>query len=113
MQPRKPQLATLPDVQEEIDTMEATKVVRKFKVVLFNDEEHSYDYVVEILTKICKLTREQAFRCAVEVDLTGRTIVFYGEREKCVELSHQINDYGPDYRMPRSLNSMESAVEGF
>jgi hypothetical protein len=67
----------------------------------------------EILTKICDLTREQSFWCAVEVDLTRRTIVFYGKPKKCVEVSHQINDYGPDYRMPRSGESMEMAVEGF
>ena len=102
-----------PSVIEEIESMTSTKVEKQFKVILFNDEDHSYDYVVEILTKICKLTREQSFRCAVEVDLTGRTIVFYGDRDKCVEVSHQINDYGPDYRMPRSINSMESAVEAF
>lgn len=108
-----PNPETMPDIQEEIETLTAVKVQKQFKVVLFNDEEHSYDYVVEILTKICKLTREQAFRCAVEVDLTGRTIVFYGEREKCVEVSHKINNYGPDFRMPKSIGSMESAVEEF
>lgn len=107
------EVETLTDVQAEIENLTSVKTQKQFKVVLFNDEDHSYDYVVELLTKVCKLTREQAFRCAVEVDMTGRTIVFYGDKDKCTEVSHQINDYGPDYRMPRSLGSMESAVEGF
>ena len=100
---------TKEQLQEEIGV--ATKARPSFKVVLFNDEDHTYDYVVDLLTTCCKLKRGQAFRCAVEVDLTGRTIVFYGTEEECTKVSEKINSFGPDFRMPRSMGSMESAVE--
>src|SRR5690606_28586750 len=60
----------------DTETMPQARTMRDCKVVLFNDEEHTYDYVVEMLTHTCRLARTEAFRCAVEVDLTGRTIVF-------------------------------------
>lgn len=89
-----------------------TKVSMPFKVVLFNDEEHTYDYVVEMITHVCKLSRDNAFRCAVEVDLTGRTIVFYGNRSDCNHTCAQIGSYGPDHRLPHSMGSMKAEVQG-
>ncbi|HSQ41381.1 MAG TPA: ATP-dependent Clp protease adaptor ClpS [Fibrobacteraceae bacterium] len=88
-----------------------TKVLRSCKVVLFNDEDHTYDYVVEMLVAVCSMAREQAFRCAVEVDLAGRSIVFFGSREACARISGKINTWGADHRLIRSRGSMNSAVE--
>ncbi len=82
------------------------------KVILFNDEDHTYDYVVEMLSQTCRLTRENAFRCAVEVDLTGRTTVYYGPRASCDSVCAKIRAYGPDHRLPQSMTSMRSEVQG-
>lgn len=82
------------------------------KVVLFNDEEHTYDYVVEMLVHTCRLSRENAFRCAVEVDLTGRTVVHYGSRPACDAMCARIRAYGPDHRLPQSMASMRAEVQG-
>src|SRR5580693_1136760 len=46
-----------------------------YHVVLLDDDEHTYDYVVEMLTQIFCLPAEMAFRHAVEVDTAGRTVV--------------------------------------
>lgn len=81
-------------------------------VVLLNDEEHTYQYVVEVLTKVCELNKDQAFRCAVEVDLSGRTIVYRGSREKCEAVCQKIKTYGPDHRLLHSMGSMNAEVEG-
>ena len=81
-------------------------------MILYNDEEHTYDYVVEMLSQACGLTREKAFRCAVEVDLTGRTIVFYGSRAACTGVVSKVRAYGPDHRLPQSMSSMNAEVQG-
>jgi len=81
------------------------------KVVLFDDDEHTYDYVVELLVDCCSLSRESAFRCAVEVDLSGRTTVFYGTREECRRRCDRILAYGADPRLPRSRGSMKAEVQ--
>jgi len=96
------------EVQEEVKT----KTLRHWKVVLYNDEDHTYDYVVSVLVAVCGMAKEQAFRCAVEVDLCGRTTVFYGSHEDCKNVAAKINSWGPDHRLLRSRGSMNSAVEG-
>lgn len=94
-------------------TATETRTQKAFKVVLFNDEDHTYDYVVEMLTHVCRMAKEQAFRCAVEVDMEGRTIVHYGSHEECARISAQITSYGPDHRLMRSRSGMNSEVQGF
>ncbi len=101
-----------PESSEETGTDTLTKTAAPFKVVLFNDEEHTYDYVVEMLTQVCKLSKQNAFRCAVEVDLTGRTIVHYGSRKECDSTCGRIVAYGPDHRLPQSMGSMNAEVQG-
>jgi ATP-dependent Clp protease adaptor protein ClpS len=97
------------DVQTEEQT--ETALAPLFKVVLFDDDEHTYDYVVEMLVECCSLSRQSAFRCAVEVDLSGRTTVFYGTRDECQRRSDRIHAFGADPRLPRSRGSMKSEVQ--
>lgn len=107
----EPEIAP-PDTEEEFETAPQAQTQHPCKVVLYNDEEHTYDYVVEMLTHASRLSRENAFRCAVEVDLTGRTIVHYGTREACAGVVARIAAYGPDHRLPQSMTSMNAEVQG-
>lgn len=102
---------TNPESEGETGTETMAKPALNWKVVLFNDEEHTYDYVVEMLTSACKLSRENAFRCAVEVDMTGKTIVFYGTRSDCESVCSKILAYGPDHRLPQSMASMNAETQ--
>jgi ATP-dependent Clp protease adaptor protein ClpS len=88
-----------------------TQTQHSCKVVLFNDETHTYDYVVEMLTHACKLSRDAAFRCAVEVDITGRTIVYFGTHDECLLVQNKIVTYGPDHRLTHSFCSMNAEVQ--
>lgn len=110
---RRPRSGENPEAETEgeASTETLTQSLLNYKVVLFNDEEHTYDYVVEMLTQVCRLSRENAFRCAVEVDMTGRTIVHYGERSECDRLCSKIRSYGPDHRLPQSMGSMQAEVQ--
>jgi ATP-dependent Clp protease adaptor protein ClpS len=100
-----------PEQEAESATDTLAQTAAPFKVVLYNDEEHTYDYVVEMLTHVCRLSRDNAFRCAVEVDLTGRTVVYYGSRSECQSMCSQILAYGPDHRLPHSMASMNAEVQ--
>jgi ATP-dependent Clp protease adaptor protein ClpS len=106
----EPQEAPEAGVETESET--DPRAERACKVLLYNDEEHTYDYVVEMLSHACGLTREKAFRCAVEVDLTGRTIVYFGTRPACKAVAEKIRAYGPDHRLPQSMSSMKCEVQG-
>jgi ATP-dependent Clp protease adaptor protein ClpS len=102
---------TGPRPGESIESGTLTDVQLTSKVVLFDDEDHTYDYVVEMLTHGCAMSRDAAFYCALEVDMTGRTIVFYGDVDACKTVCRKILTYGPDHRMPRSMGSMNAEVQ--
>ena len=82
-----------------------------FHVVLLDDDEHTYDYVIEMLVKIFCHSKEAAFRHAMEVDASGRTIVLTCEREQAEFGRDQIHAYGADPRMPVSKGSMSAIIE--
>ena len=100
-----------PTVTPEIETAERDQLTPLFNVVLLDDDDHTYDYVVEMLCKIFLLQSEVAFRHAVEVDTVGRTVVMTCEREQAEFGRDQIQAYGADPRMPRSKGSMSAIVE--
>jgi len=82
-----------------------------YHVVLLDDDEHTYEYVVEMLVKIFCLSPETAYHHAVEVDATGRTIVITCELPQAEFGRDQIQSYGADPRMAVSKGSMSAVVE--
>src|ERR1700722_12243644 len=82
-----------------------------YNVVLLDDAEHTYDYVVEMLQKLFTLSSEDAWNRAVEVDTTGRTIVMTCDLAAAEFGRDQIHAYGADWRMPNSKGSMSATVE--
>ena len=82
-----------------------------WNVVLLNDDDHTYDYVIEMLMRLFLKTADEAYRHAVEVDTQGRTIVMTCEREAAEFARDQIHGFGADWRLPRSKGSMTAVVE--
>lgn len=100
---------TLPE--RGTSTRQDEGLVPMYHVVLLDDDEHTYEYVVEMLTNIFCLSTEAAFRNAVEVDTTGRTVVITCERAQAEFGRDQIHAYGADPRMAISKGSMSAIVE--
>ena len=82
-----------------------------YNVVLLDDDEHTYEYVIEMLQKLFAFSEGDAFQHAVEVDSTGRTVVMTCELEQAEFGRDQIHAYGADPRMPQSKGSMSAIVE--
>ena len=82
-----------------------------YNVVLLDDDEHTYDYVIEMLTKLFAMSAQQAFEHACEVDAAGRTVVITCELPEAEFGRDQIHAYGADWRMPKSKGSMSAVVE--
>jgi ATP-dependent Clp protease adaptor protein ClpS len=82
-----------------------------YHVVLLDDDEHTYEYVVEMLQKLFALAQSDAFNHAVEVDSTGRTVVITCELPQAEFGRDQIHGFGADWRMPQSKGSMSAIVE--
>lgn len=82
-----------------------------YHVVLLDDDEHTYDYVIEMLQRLFLLSANEAFERALEVDTTGRAIVITCELPQAEFARDQIHSYGPDPRMPKCCGSMRAVVE--
>ena len=82
-----------------------------FNVVLLNDDDHSYEYVIEMLMGLFVKSKSQAFRHAREVDATGRTIVLTCGKDEAIYGKDQIQGYGADPLIPASKGSMSAVVE--
>jgi ATP-dependent Clp protease adaptor protein ClpS len=82
-----------------------------YHVVLLDDNDHTYDYVIEMLQKLFIFSLDEAFRHAQEVDTCGRTILITCELAQAEFARDQIHAYGPDPRLDRSKGSMSAVVE--
>ena len=87
------------------------ELVPLYHVVLLDDNDHTYDYVIEMLQKLFIFTLDQAFRHAQEVDTCGRTILITCELPQAEFARDQIHAYGADPRLSRSKGSMSAVVE--
>jgi ATP-dependent Clp protease adaptor protein ClpS len=99
------------EVTPVTETREEERLAPLFNVVLLDDDQHTYDYVVEMLQKLFLMSQADAFAHAVEVDTTGRTVVITCEREQAEFARDQIQAYGPDPRLPKSMGSMRAILE--
>ena len=95
----------------QVEAGTVTSLLPRWHVVLLNDEDHTYEYVVELLTRLFAKTEQQAFAHACEVDATGRAIVDTTSRERGELKVQQIHAYGADPRLARSRGPMAAELE--
>jgi len=88
-----------------------TVTIPRYHVILLNDDDHTYDYVIEMLTKLFGHSRERAFLMACEVDGAGRVIVDTTTKDRAELKRDQIHAYGADRRIPHCKGSMSATVE--
>jgi ATP-dependent Clp protease adaptor protein ClpS len=82
-----------------------------YNVVLLDDDDHSYAYVIEMLGKLFGYDTTKAYQMAKEVDTKKRVIVLTTHKEKAELKRDQITAYGADVRMERSQGSMSAIIE--
>ena len=100
-----------PSVSPDTEVVERDQLIPLYRVVLLDDNDHTYDYVIEMLQRIFVFTLDQAYRHAEEVDRSGRTVLITCELPQAEFARDQIHSYGPDWRLPRSQGSMSAVVE--
>jgi ATP-dependent Clp protease adaptor protein ClpS len=76
----------------EILTDEETLTGLISKVLLYNDDWHTFDEVIYQLIKATRCTFEQARDFAFEVHIKGRAIVFNGSMTECLKVSSVLEE---------------------
>ena len=88
-----------------------TKVQPPYNVILLDDDDHSYEYVILMLKKLFGHSIAKAYKMALEVDSTGRVVVATTHLEEAELKRDQIQAFGPDPLIPRCKGSMSATVE--
>ena len=101
--------ATIARPVEKVE--QETESLPPYNVVLLDDDDHSYEYVILMLKKIFGHSIEKGYELAREVDATGRVIVATTNLEHAELKRDQIQAFGPDPRIPRCKGSMSAIVE--
>lgn len=102
-----PAPVTLPD--EIADA--APDLAKRYYLVLLDDDDHSYAYVIEMLGRLFGYGREKSLAIAAMVDTHGRAIVETAGYDRVNRDQRRVHGYGPDPRIERCAGSMSALVE--
>ncbi len=85
-------MQTVPREHEQGELEEDVITQEPAKVVLFNDDVHTFDEVIVQLIKAIRCTQSKAEALAWEVHNNGRAVVYGGELLKCMEVSRILEE---------------------
>lgn len=83
----------------------------RYHVILWNDEEHSFDYVIRMMLRLFGHSFEKGFQIADEVHRRGRAICMTTTLELAELKRDQIHTFGPDWIIASCKGAMWSTVE--
>src|SRR6266704_666094 len=76
-----------------------------YNIVLLNDDDHTAEYVLEMLEKLFAISESQGWNHVIEVDSTGRTIVMTCDLPAAEFGRDQIHAFGADWRIVQCKGS--------
>ena len=104
-------IAVRPKKRNKNKDKDKTKKEPRFHVILWNDDVHSYQYVIVMLNFIFGYPFAKGYQLAREVDTRGRAIVFTSSLEQAELKRDQILGFGPDPLLAESHGSIIATLE--
>lgn len=83
----------------------------RYHVILWDDDDHSYEYVIMMMQALFGHDLQKGFQIAKEVDNNGRAICFTTTKEHAELKRDQIHAFGRDALIPRCQGSMKASIE--
>lgn len=83
----------------------------RYNVILWDDPDHSYEYVIVMVKELFRFPIERGFQIAKEVDSSGRAILLTTTREHAELKRDQIHAFGKDQYIDRCKGSMSATIE--
>ncbi len=79
---------------ETVEEKESTSTTDNLpmKVILFNDDWHTFDEVIAQLVKATRCSFEKARSLAFEVHVKGKAVVYTGSLEECLKVSSVLEE---------------------
>lgn len=82
-----------------------------WNVVLLDDDDHTYEYVIEMAQRVFRVSAQRALEIARTVDEQGRAVCITTHREHAELKREQILSFGADPRLSRSAGAMSAIIE--
>lgn len=92
-------------------TQRRTKRQPLWNVILLNDDDHTYEYVIGMMQQIFSHPAERGHLIAKKVDLDGRAVCLTTHKELAELKVEQIHDFGRDIRIASCAGSMSACME--
>lgn len=83
----------------------------RYHVILWNDDDHSYEYVILMLNELFGHPIETGYLLAKEVDSAGKAVVLTTTMEHAELKRDQIQAYGKDPGIRACKGSMSASIE--
>ena len=83
----------------------------RYNVILWDDDDHSYDYVISMMRKLFGHSIDKGFVIAREVDASGKAICLTTTMEHAELKRDQIHSFGKDRQIERCQGSMKATIE--
>lgn len=100
-----------PKADQETDHETKTRRLPPYNVIILNDEEHTFEYVIELLVKLFAHSLPTAEKLTWEIHNRGRAAVYTTHKEKAELKREQVLAYGPDPRMSISKGPLGCYIE--
>jgi ATP-dependent Clp protease adaptor protein ClpS len=92
-------------------TAPKTQKLPPYNVILLDDDDHTYDYVVMMLRRVFGHPEPRGYQLARQVDSQGRAIVMTTHRELAELKRDQVLAFGADPRIASCAGSMKAVIE--
>ncbi|HID76469.1 MAG TPA: ATP-dependent Clp protease adaptor ClpS [Planctomycetaceae bacterium] len=83
----------------------------RYNVVLWDDDDHTYAYVITMLMQLFGYPPEKGYQMACEVDTRGRVVVLTTTKEHAELKRDQIHAFGKDDMIEGCKGSMTATIE--
>lgn len=107
----EPVVSTQSSPKHVADASSRTRRQPPYNVIILNDEEHSFEYVIELLTKMFAHPLTMAEKLTWRIHNSGRAIVLTTHKELAELKCEQVLHYGPDPRMSTSKGPLGCYIE--
>ncbi len=97
--------------QTDTTTATDTQPPMLWNVVLLNDDDHTYDYVIRLAQELFSHPIEKAFKIAETVDNEDRAVLLTTHKEHAELKRDQVLAFGKDPLMASSKGSMSAIIE--
>lgn len=82
-----------------------------WNVVLLDDQDHTYEYVIQMMQELFAHSKPRAQQVAKAVDTQGRAVCLTTHKEHAELKRDQIHGYGRDARIAACKGSMSAIIE--